>query len=139
MVFHTFLWGCLWISMCGKIMIKYSKQECIPVGCVPPSAVAICWGSLPQCMLGYPPPRYGPPRPPGQTPQLPPWVWAWRPPRPDPPTSSLGVWVWAWKPAMHAGILPPPVDRNQQCMLGYHLPREQNHRHVNITLIQLRR
>ena len=21
------------------------KQECIPVGCVPPAAVAICWGS----------------------------------------------------------------------------------------------
>ena len=28
---------------------------------------------------------------PGQTPQLPPWVWAWRPPRLDPSTSPLGV------------------------------------------------
>ena len=26
------------------------------VGCVPPAAVAVCWGGgcLPQCMLGYP-------------------------------------------------------------------------------------
>ena len=31
------------------------KQECIPVGCVPPAAVAVCRGGLPQCMLGYPP------------------------------------------------------------------------------------
>ena len=59
-------------------------------------------GCLPQCMLGYSPccgpgdppvvglrspgcgpgapPGYGPGDPaPGQTPQLPPWVWAWRP------------------------------------------------------------
>ena len=37
--------------------------------------------------------------PPGQTPQLPPWVWAWR-------------------PARHAGIPHPP---DLQGMLGYHL------------------
>ena len=29
-------------------------QECIPVGCVPPAAVAV-GGGLPQCMLGYTP------------------------------------------------------------------------------------
>ena len=29
-------------------------QECIPVGCVPSAAVAVCWGGcLHQCMLGY--------------------------------------------------------------------------------------
>ena len=37
---------------------------------------------------------------PGQTPQLPPWVWAWR-------------------PTKHAGI--PPFPRDLQGMLGYHL------------------
>ena len=46
------------------------EEECIPVGCVPPMAVAVHGGGLPQCMLGY-------------TPQ----VWAWRPPWPDPSTS----------------------------------------------------
>ena len=78
------------------------RQECIPVGCVPRTAVAICWGVLPQCMLGYTLPGLGldtprcgpgdppccgsgdPPGvgliPPGQTPQLPPYVLAWRPP-----------------------------------------------------------
>ena len=49
-----------------------TEQECIPVGCVPSAAVAVCWGGcvcswggcllqgvsapggyLPQCMLGY--------------------------------------------------------------------------------------
>ena len=71
-------------------------------------------GGLPQCMLGcaswvwatwrlpsrvwaYIPPGCGPGDPlPGQTPQVPPWVWA-------------------WKPAKHAGIPPvgyhPPVNR----------------------------
>ena len=36
-----------------------NKQECIPVGCVPSAAVAICWGCLPQCMLEYTPPDLG--------------------------------------------------------------------------------
>ena len=44
---------------------------------------------------------------PGQTRQLPPWVWAWRPPRQTP---QLSPWVWAWRPAMHAGIPPHPVN-----------------------------
>ena len=35
------------------------QQECIPVGCVPPSAVGIGRGPRPD------------------PPQLPPWVWAW--------------------------------------------------------------
>ena len=104
-------------------------------------------GGLPQCMLGYTPlgvgletapvwawrpPGCGSGKPPGQTPQLPPWVWAWRPPWPDPSTSPLGVgletplarplnspWVWAWKPARHAGMPPamhagilPPCEQN---------------------------
>ena len=39
--------------------------------------------------------------PPVQTPQLPPWVWAWR-------------------PARYVGI-PPPPTQDLQGMLGYHL------------------
>ena len=66
------------------------KQECIPVGCVPPTAVAVGVGGL--CLSTYwetdPPPSVGLETPPGQTPHLPPWVWA-------------------WKPTRHAGIPPP--------------------------------
>ena len=92
------------------------EEECIPVGCVPSAAVAVCWGvSLPQCMVGYTPqpdPSTSPlgmgleiplARPPNlplgigletlphQTPQLPLWVCAWRPPQTDPSTSPLGT------------------------------------------------
>ena len=102
-------------------------------------------GGLPQCMLGYIPPRCGPGDPP--------WVWAWRPP-----------WVCAWRPPgsgpgdpLGLGLeiplgqtpqLPPlgvgletckacwdttPRDLLQgmqgyhlQCMLGYHPPPPVN-------------
>ena len=92
----------------------YCKQECIPVGCVPPAAVAVhrgvclsaCWDTHPPwCWPGDPPgcgpgvpPRCGPGDPPGQTPQLPPWVWALRPP----------------------GNLQGMLGYHLQCMLGYH-------------------
>ena len=60
------------------------KKECIPVGCEPHAAVAVCCGGgcLPKCMLGYTPWAWWSPR-----------VWAWRPPSclPDPPTSPPGV------------------------------------------------
>ena len=82
------------------------EQECIPVGCVLSAAVPIMgWVSTPPWEQ----------IPPGQTPQLPPWVWA-------------------WKPARHAGI-PPPADLLQgmlgyhlQCMLGYHPPVDRHTR-----------
>ena len=51
------------------------KQECIPVGCVPSAAVAICLVGLPQCMVGY-------------TPQ----VWAWTPPNPPGPGPGHPRW-----------------------------------------------
>ena len=58
-----------------KFWVSVSKQECIPVGCVPPAAVAICWGvCLSACWDPNPPP---------------PPVWAWTPPGVDldtPPT-----------------------------------------------------
>ena len=49
------------------------EEECIPVGCVPSAAVAVCWGvCLSACVLCGP----GPPQ-----------AWAWRPPWPDPQPS----------------------------------------------------
>ena len=122
------------------------QQECIPVGCVPPAAVAVGgWGSVsvhagmhpPGVGLETPlgcgpgdPPRCGPGDHPGvdlettpgfgletphpsQTPQLPPWVWAWKPTRhagippsrQRPAARHAGI-----PPAMHAGIRPP-LDR----------------------------
>ena len=82
---------------------KYSrkqdnKQECIPVGCVPPVAVAI-HGGLPQCMLGYPPQVWAW-RPPPQ-------VWAWNPPGCGPGDSPAAKHA-GIPPAMHAGIPTPP-------------------------------
>ena len=54
-----------------------NKQECIPVGCIPSAAVAVCsWGGggiLPQCMVGYTHPPGPGLDPPGQTPQPLPW------------------------------------------------------------------
>ena len=94
------------------------KQECIPVGCVPPAAVAVCLGSLPPCMLGnhpvwaWRPTRCGPGDFPSQTPQLSPRVWASRPARhagiPSPWRTARHAGI---PPAMHAGI-PPPCEQN---------------------------
>ena len=102
------------------VALNNVKQECIPVGCVPPEAVAICWGGSASVHTGIhllgvgleTPPARPQPRPgcgsedhpwpdpstslpgfgpetsplgvgleisPNQTPQHPPWVWAWRP------------------------------------------------------------
>ena len=124
-----------------SVITHTMKQECIPVGYIPPTAVAVCWWGVclsacwdtTRCGPGDtspqvwawrpPPPRCGSGDPPGQTPQLPPWVWAWRPPQarplnPPPPGVSL-------EPARHAGIPPPPrpcPSYHLQCMLGYHSP-----------------
>ena len=94
------------------------KQECIPVGCVLPAAVAVGEG-LPQCMLGYPP-VCGPGDPPMCGPGDPPWVWSWQ----DPPTQ-----VWSWQDPPRCGPGDPPGDLLQgmlgyhlQCMLEYHPP-----------------
>ena len=127
-----------------------AQQECIPVGCVPPAAVANSLGGSASVHAGiHHPTRCGPGDPlPGvglETPSQvwawgPPQVWAWRPPRPDPSTSSpgcgpgdppgqtpqlppLGVSLETCKACWDT---PPPGDLqgmlgyHQQGMLGYH-------------------
>ena len=68
------------------IQWKHLEQECIPVGCVLPTAVTIGgpgWFPL-NFSLGCGP---GP-----DLPQLPPWVWAWtRSPSTPPPPFSCGA------------------------------------------------
>ena len=85
--------GCFYLFT-GK---QNTQQECIPVGCVPPAAVAVCWGVSASVHAGIH-------TTPGVCLETPPQVWAWRPP------SQL----WAWRPprpATHAGIPPPPMNR----------------------------
>ena len=94
---------------------KNSQQECIPVGCVPPAAAAVWGGVCLSVCWDTPPPGVGLETPPGQTPQPPPWVWAWRPPRQDPSSSTLGVGLETCKACLDT----PPGDL--QGMLGYHL------------------
>ena len=101
-----------------------NKQECIPVGCVPPAAVAVMGEGAPHPLARSPsnsplgvgldqiplnfPPGCGPELDP---PQLPPWVWAWTR---SPSTSPLGVGL-ETPPANHPpgpGNPPPlPMDR----------------------------
>ena len=90
-------------------------QECIPVGCVPSTAVAVHGKEcLPQCMLGYTTPRCGPGGPLGVGLKTPLGVGLETPPQyepGDPPgygrgdcsgkTPQLHLWMWAWRP-------PPP-------------------------------
>ena len=93
---------------------RKKKQECILVGCVPPAAVAVCWGSA-SVHAGIPPPGVCLETPPGQT-QLPsPRVWAWRPARHAgiPPPPQRPAWHAGIPPAMHAGIPPPPFPVNR--------------------------
>ena len=86
---------CFSFSLNAYIPLTNVKKECIPVGCVPPAAVAI-QGGLPQCMLGYTtPPGCGPGDPPDVGLETPLWI----------PARHAGI-----PPAMHAGI-PPPVNR----------------------------
>ena len=66
------------------------KQECIPVGCVPPAAVAVCWGVSASVHAGIHPPGLGLDTPPGVGLDSPPGV-GLDTPWPDPPTSPLGL------------------------------------------------
>ena len=78
---------------------QISKQECIPVGCIPPAEVAVCLGGLRQCMLGYTPPGLG----------LDTIPRAWTPPRcgpADPPPARLP------QPPPGSGPRHPPCGQN---------------------------
>ena len=115
------------------------NQECIPVGCVLPAAVAICWGGSASVHTGIPP-RCGPEdtpwvwawRPPqGQTPQLPPLVCAWRSPPLQALTFPLGCGpgdlqgMLGYHPSP-SGDLQAMLGYHLQCMLGYHIPPPEN-------------
>ena len=105
-------------------------------------------GCLPQCMLGNTPAHgCGPEMPlgvglktpwvwawthphlgvgletsPGQTPQPPPWVLAWKPPSGQ--TPQLPTWGWAWGPPRPEPSISPPGcgPGDLQVMLGNHTP-----------------
>ena len=67
---------------CKRSCKHMVQQECIPIGCVPSAAVAVCWGGVSASMYaGIHPPAWA----------WTPWAWACRtPPQPDPPTSLPG-------------------------------------------------
>ena len=109
------------------------------------------WGGLPLCILGYPlppgcgpgdpPPGVGLETPPGQTSQLPPWVWAWGPPRSDPSASPLGVDLETpqnrplnFPPGCGPGDLQGMLGYHLQCILG-HPPHEQNSWHTLLKIL----
>ena len=133
--------------MVNQVKIRF-KHECILVGCIPPTAVAVHVGihNRPKVWAWRPP-----------SPQVwvwrPPWVWAWRPPWPDLSASPPGCGPGDTPPlpnARNAGIppprharIPPPrylqgmLGYHLQCMLGYHPPvNRMTDRCKNITLSQ---
>ena len=87
----------------------YGQQECIPVGCIPPAAVAIRGGSPPGTPLEQIPPRTR--HPPFPADQAPPWDQA-PPPRADTPTPPPGP-----------GTSPPPVNRITDACKNITLPQ----------------
>ena len=116
-------------------------QECISVECVPPEAVAVCWGGgMSQCMLGYTtpgvgletptqarplnfPPRCGPGDPPGQTLNFPHGCGSGDPrPLNFPPPR-----VWAWRPPRP----DPSTSPLDMCLETYKAFLDTTPPHVN--------
>ena len=106
------------------------QQECIPVGYVPPAAVAVMGGGSQHTPGSRPPLGANPPI--AGTLQ----VWAWRPPQ---------VWTWrspfgvsletckaCWDTIPPQDLLQGMLGYHLKCILGYHTPHphEQNHRHI---------
>ena len=101
--------------------VAQNKQECIPVGCVPPAAVAICGEGSASVHAGMHPTGCGPGDPPRCGPGEPPGVGLETPPGQTPQTPP---WVWAWKPARHAGMPPlSPVNRITDTCKNITLPQ----------------
>ena len=93
------------------VMERRFGQECIPVGCVPAATVAVCWEGV--CLSAFwDTPRCGPGHPLSGVGLETSQVWAWRPPGQIP---QLPPWVWAWRPASHAGIPPIPLETCKTC------------------------
>ena len=98
----------------------HNQQECIPVGCVLPMAVAICRGGVclsacwdtPQ-VWAWRPPRCGPGDPPLARPNFPPGCGPGEPSQARP--LNFPPWMWAWRPARHAGIPPNPLEKCKAC------------------------
>ena len=101
------------------------KQECIPVGCVPPRAVAVCLGGV------YLSVSWGTHHPQARPLNFPPWVWAWRPPRPAleiPPWPDPSTFPPGCGPGDHPGLpwrFPPRTFINTRLLV---------HKHVKISV-----
>ena len=128
------------------------KQECIPVGGVPPAAVA---GWVSTSVHAWTPLGVGLETPLGVGLETPPkvrpvnfphWVWAWRPPQAK-PLNSTPHWCGPADLQSMLGYHPPGdlqgmlgyhpsgdlqgmLGYHLQCMLGYHPCCEQNDRDV---------
>ena len=101
----------------NKKQLMNNQQECIPVGCVPPTAVAVCWGGVSASVHAGIHPLARPPNLPlGVGLQTPP------PPRPDPSTSSLGVGLETMARLLNfppgCGPGDPPTQTPQPAPLG---------------------
>ena len=111
------------------------RQDCIPVGCIPPA----CWPYLPACSvpggLDLIPLNFPLGCGPGSDPpQFPPWVWDWRGGLLLGGSSSWGVGVYSWGVSppggyargvvsQHALRQTPPVDRITDACKNITLPQ----------------
>ena len=114
-------------------MLEHEKQECIPVGCLLPAAVTICWlvsasvhagihplGLGPSGVGLDTPLRYGPGHSPGQTPPLGLGLHTW----PDLQTSPR-VWPRHPSPPLPSSHHPPARPINLPLGVGLDTPRPQ--------------
>ena len=107
-------------------MKKKPIQECIPVGCVLPAAVAICWGEgvcLSACWDTHHSPGCEPGDPPPARPLNLPLGVGLETPWPDPSTSLLGVGLETPQPDLSTsplgvGLETPPLARPLNLPLG---------------------